>query len=363
MPPKRLLDLVRPELAELKAYVPVDGAHAVRLDANEAPALLSAHARARLAAAAAETAWERYPDARLAQLRQTIAEHSGVTPDEVLIGVGSDEVITMLLTALSRPRSEGDVVTIVTTTPTFVMYRMSARARGMRVVEVPLDAAWDVSEEGMLRAVEMMAPNLVFVASPNNPTGTMAHPERLERIVRAASGALVVIDEAYVDYASRDQLELYRRHTNVAILRTLSKVGFAALRVGWLLGRPELVREVDKTRLPYNVPTVSQRLAALVLDELADEIRELASTVKAERERVATALRDVAGVELTPSEANFLWLKTQKPAGEVFDRLAERGVLVRSFHERGGRLAHQLRVTIGAPHENDAFLSALGEVM
>jgi histidinol-phosphate aminotransferase len=130
-----------------------------------------------------------------------------------------------------------------------------------------------------------------------------------------------------------------------------------------LLARPELVREVDKTRLPYNVPTVSQRLAAVVLDELAHEIRELASTVKAERERVATALGDVAGVDLTPSEANFLWLKTQKPAGEVFDRLAERGVLVRSFHERGGRLAHQLRVTIGAPRENDAFLSALGEVM
>jgi len=190
----------------------------------------------------------------------------------------------------------------------------------------------------------------------------MASRDRLEAIIQAAAGALVVIDEAYVDYASHDQLELYRNHPNVAIMRTLSKVGFAALRIGWLVARPELVREVDKTRLPYNVPSVSQNLATLVLTELDAELAEIARFVVDERERLSRELATISRIELTPSEANFLWMKTEKSAGEVFAGLAKRGVLVRSFHERGGRLANQLRATVGTRTENDALLEALREV-
>lgn len=355
--------LLRPEFADLSSYAPEKGDFAVRLDANEAPPLLSEAARLRLAEVAASTAWHRYPDARQADLRRAIAKKLDVASDEVLAGTGSDEIITMLLTALGRTRAGCPCPTIVTTTPTFVMYRLSARARGMQVLEVPLDPDWDLADGSMLRAIEMSPPNIVFIATPNNPTGNAMAPQRLINVIEGATESLVVIDEAYADYASGHHLDLFRNHGNVAILRTLSKIGFASLRVGWLVGRPDLVREIDKVRLPYNLPTVSQRLAVTVLDELGDEVAAIAARVIEERERLTRLLSELPGTSVTSSQANFLWVKTELLAGDVFSRLAERGVLVRSFHARGGRLAHQLRVTVGTRDENDVFLDALQEAL
>jgi histidinol-phosphate aminotransferase len=352
-------DLLVPELAELTAYAPETGDYAVRLDANEAPSLLGAAARSRLLEAAAETAWERYPDARAVALRTAIAAQSRVTPEEILVGAGSDELITMLITALARPRAPGQPATLLTTTPTFVMYKLSARARGWRVIEVPLDKDWDLSTEQLLRANEFSPPNLIFLASPNNPTSRLYTRDRIEALIRAASGALVVIDEAYIDYAEGDHLDLYRSHENVAIMRTLSKVGFAALRVGWLIARPDLIAELDKTRLPYNLPALSQRLGALVLSELDPERRRIVEQVKRERAVLEQGLRGLPRIVLTPSDSNFFWVRTQEPAGDVFKRLAECGILVRSFHQRGGRLAHQLRITVGTATENEALVAAL----
>ncbi len=363
MPELPLNRIVRPELNELKAYLPVQGAFKVRLDANEAPPLLSDHARQCLAETAAATSWERYPDASVGDLTEALARHCAVRPEEVLVGVGSDEIIGLLLTVLSNPPKDLPAATLLTTTPTFVMYRMSARVRGMRVVEVPLDRNWDLDANGLLRALDMAQPNLVFLASPNNPTGTKASRDRLETIIEAAGDALVVLDEAYIDYAPEDQLDLYRKHPNVAILRTLSKVGFAALRIGWLIARPELVQELNKARLPYNLSTLAQNLARVVLTELWPEVDAICKHVKAERDVLASALSAIDGVEVTPSAANFLWLKLERPAEEVFSGLAERGVLIRSFHQRGGRLAKHIRVTVGTCEENQAFLAALSEVM
>lgn len=353
--------ILRPELAELSAYAPTEGSFRIRLDANEAPPLLSAHAKDRLARAAAECDWQRYPDPRARELRAAIAQYHGVSPDEVLAGVGSDEVISWLVTALSERRPTTRAPCLITATPTFVMYRMSARVRGWTVLEVPLDASWRVSQASFLRAIELSPPNLVFIASPNNPTGTRSTPSELLPIVEAAKDALFVIDEAYVDYADGNCLEL-RSRPNVAILRTLSKIGFASLRVGWILGHPALVSELDKVRLPYNLPTLSQRLATVVLTELEDEILTLTSEVKRERDRVTLELGALPGITPTPSQGNFIWFNTAAGAEHVHARLAERGILVRSFHTRGGRLANQLRVTLGTREENDAFLVALGEL-
>ncbi len=204
-----------PALAELHSYTPVAGDYPVRLDANEAPELLSDAAKARMAEACAKLTWERYPDATALGLRQALAEYSGVSPEEVLVGDGSDEIITMLLSAFSEPRDRADGAVIMTTTPTFVMYRMSARVRGQRVLEVPLDAAWDLASESMLRGLELSPPNLIFIATPNNPTGNLVNRERLERLIQAAPKSLVVIDEAYIPYSASDQLDLYRRYENV----------------------------------------------------------------------------------------------------------------------------------------------------
>jgi histidinol-phosphate aminotransferase len=358
-----LSELVRPELSELSPYLPVLGDFPVRLDANEAPRLLSEQARARLGEIVASTDYSLYPDPTVGELRRAIARKMGTSPEEVLVGVGSDELITLLLTALDRPRKKESATAVLTTTPTFVMYRMSARVRGMRVMEVPLDESWDLPVDQFSRAIEFAEPNLVFIASPNNPTGNLMSEDRLSRIIEAAPRALVVVDEAYIGYASRDQLALYRRHENVAILRTLSKTGFAALRVGWLVGRPALVAELDKARLPYNVNTLSQKLATAVLTELDHEVERITKSVIEERRRLTAELSERRSLGVTSSDANFLWVRTPVPAGDVFSELCRKGVLVRSFHGRGGRLTNQLRVTVGARAENDRFLEALDEAL
>ena len=355
-------DLLCPALAELSSYTPVAGDYPVRLDANEAPVLLSADAKRRMAEVCAEQVWERYPDATATGLRRALAQYSGVSPEEILVGDGSDEIITMLLSAFSQPRDRADGAVIMTTTPTFVMYRMSARVRGQRVLEVPLDAAWDLSAESMLRGIELSPPNVIFIATPNNPTGNLVNAARLEQLIQAASTSLVVIDEAYIPYSDRDQLDLYRRYENVAVMRTLSKVGFAGLRVGWLIARPALTAQLDKVRLPYNMNSPAQALGALAVTELQPEIRRIVAYVVAERARVSAALSALPGITVTPSDANFLWFRSERPAADVFQGLQQRGVLARSFHTRGGRLANQLRVTIGTTEENDRFLTCLREL-
>ncbi len=350
--------LLRAELSELQPYQPHAGAFEVRLDANESPPLLSAEAIAALAQAMIPAQYNRYPDPRAMALREAIAAQHGASPDEILVGTGSDEIIALLLTALDRPRPRAPAPAIVTPSPTFVMYRLSARARGFKVVEVPLDAAWDLDANGMKRAVDFARPNLIFVATPNNPTSTRVSVDRLRAVIEAAPEALVVVDEAYVDFAgagAEAQGALRSAYPNVAVLRTLSKVGFAALRVGWLVGPAELVREIDKTRQPYNLPAPSQQGATFVLRELGAEIARTRDVVVAERARLSTGLAAL-GFSVTPSEANFVWVECERPASEVVGALAQRGVLVKSFQASGGRLLKRMRVTVGLPAENDRLL-------
>jgi histidinol-phosphate aminotransferase len=351
--------LARPELAELAAYVPGNPPGArVRLDANEAPPAQSTRVRDAVARAVAATALERYPDARAAELKERIAARTGARAEELLLGSGSDEIIALLLTALARPRPKAPQPVLVAPSPTFVMYRVSARAHGWKAVEVPLDARWDLDAGAMGRAIEMVRPNLVFVASPNNPTGNRMSDDRVRALLRAAPEALVVVDEAYVDYAGASLRGWRAEHPNLAILRTLSKVGLAALRVGWLEADEAVIREVDKARQPFNVSATSQAAAAAVLAEAWDDVRAHVAAVVRERARVAEALGGLPGVQVSPSDANFLWVQTARPASETYEALLARGVLVRSFHAAGGRVAHRLRVTIGTPEENDALLEA-----
>ena len=356
--------LLRPELAELASYVP---AHppgvTVRLDANEAPPLESPAVRDAVARAIAKTALERYPDARGRELKARLAERTGARPDELLVGTGSDEVISLLLTALSRPRPDAPQAVVLSPTPTFVMYRVTAKGHGLKSIEVPLDAKWDLDSGSMKRALEMTRPSVVFVASPNNPTGNRMSEDRLESLLAAASDALVVLDEAYVDYAHGSSLRSWReRHPRLAVLRTLSKVGLAALRIGWLEAEEALVREVDKVRQPFNVSATSQAAAAAVLADAWNEVQAHVAAVVKERSRVEAAVRSMAGWDVVPSEANFVWVGTPGPAAEAHAQLLARGVLVRSFHASGGRLANRLRLTIGTPAENDALLDALAAV-
>jgi histidinol-phosphate aminotransferase len=351
--------LLRPELADLKAYAPADPpAGAVKLDANEAPAAATPAILEAVKGAVARVALERYPDPRATALRAAISRRTGAPADDLLVGCGSDEVISLLLNALARPRARVPNAVVLSPTPTFVMYRVTARAHGMKSVEVPLDADWDLDVSMTRKAIEATRPNVVFIASPNNPTGNRMDEARLHSIVSAAGDAFVVLDEAYIDYAQGGSLRAWRsQFPNLGVLRTLSKVGLAALRIGWLEADAELVREVDKGRQPFNVSATSQAAATAVLDEAWDAVQGEVARVVSERARVAEALAKVPGLTVLPSQANFVWVRTEKPAADVTAWLAARGVLVRSFHAAGGRMANQVRISIGAPHENDRLLS------
>jgi histidinol-phosphate aminotransferase len=398
--------LLRPELADLVAYVPHDPPGIeVRLDANEAPPV-SALVREVVTRAVASVALERYPDPRALRLKEAIALRTGAKAGDLLIGTGSDEVIALVANALAWPRRRNTQGVILTPTPTFVMYRITARAHGLKPVEVPLDASWDLDVAMTKKAIAMMQPSVVFVASPNNPTGNRMSADRLEEIVKAAGGmsgsgagtatgtgtatgekeaarsamaamllsatgteggegaAFTIIDEAYVDYAGpHASLRGWReRYPHLGILRTLSKIGLAALRIGWLEADAGLVAEIDKTRQPFNVSATSQIAAAAVLEEAWDDLQAGVARVVAARFALAAAISKLEGFSVTPSSANFVWVKTPVPSEKVALLLAHDGILVRSFHKIGGRLGSQLRITVGTDAQHERLLASLAKI-
>ncbi len=359
-----LSDLVRPELAELEPYVPHPSPEGIiRLDANESPPLPEG-VLAAIARVAGEVELHRYPDARALRLRAAIARYAGCHPDQLVLGTGSDEVIALLLSTLSRPPAGRERAACVFPTPTFVMYRVSALTAGIEPIGVPLDDAWDLDVPAIARALDAERPSVLFLASPNNPTGNAFSPDRLARVIDLARDrALVVLDEAYGPFASRTYGELMASLPHVARLQTLSKIGLAALRVGWAILPPSLAREVDKTRQPFNVDAVAQRMAAEALEQHGDAILAHVSALRAARESLAIRLRAIPGVQVFPSEANFLWIDVGRDAGPVFDALLSRGVLVRSFHRAGGRLACCLRITISTEAHHRVLLEALSEAL
>lgn len=247
----------------MRAYVPVSTGPAIRLDANESPHALPPEARALLADALGSVAMHRYPDVRATRLRELIAERAGAHPDEVVIGCGSDEAIALLLLTLAVPRAGRERAAVLFPEPTFVMFRVNAVAQGLDPVGVPLDDAWDLDVPAMRAALAVSRPNVVFLPSPNNPTGNLFARDRVEAVVDAAPDALVVLDEAYGPFTATNYRDLRLARPNVAQLQTLSKLGLAAARVGWGILPRGLAAEVDKVRQPYNLNALSQRAAEL----------------------------------------------------------------------------------------------------
>src|SRR5262245_48708656 len=207
------------------------------------------------------------------------------------------------------------------------MYRHSATARGFDVVAVPLDADWDIDVAATVSAIERTRPNVVFLASPNNPTAGQLSDDRIEAVVRAAPDTLVILDEAYVAYAARTQRGI-RQSPNVAVMGTISKVGLAALRIGWLIAPSAFVRELDKVRQPFNIPAPSMHAATVLLRELGPEIARVRAAVVEERERLAAGLR-TRGFRVARSDANFLWVDTGRCAADIVRSLAAAGVAVK----------------------------------
>lgn len=350
------LSIVGEALAPLVAYRAKPDPAPIKIDANESPWSLPEAARLRVAEVLAETPLHRYPDGAATELKAALAARLGARPEQLLLGAGSDEVIGILMAAFDRPR-DGGKAAVLYPTPTFVMYPVTSRVHGFTPLEVPLDESYGLDVPAIRAALADHATNLVFLASPNNPTGNRFGDQNIEEIIRAAPDALTIVDEAYVPFAGRSLGDWTERHPNMGVMGTLSKVGLAGLRVGWIRMHPELVLEAEKARPPYNLGVFTQRLATLFLTELADVLDGQVRAIVEARDELGAALGQIEGVRVAPSEANFFLIEVEDAAA-IQAALRGRGILVRRF-ANDARLARSLRVTVGTPEENERFVAAL----
>jgi histidinol-phosphate aminotransferase len=337
---------LRPELADLPAYTPgrtVPGA--IKIASNET--VDGPLPSVRAAIEKSTDLINRYPDNGYAELRERLAQHVGVAPENISVGSGSVSLCQQLIQITSTVGDE-----VLFAWRSFEIYPLQVRTAGATPVQVPLrDHTHDL--DAMLAAITDRT-RLIFVCNPNNPTSTVVDPEALARFVAAVpSHILIAIDEAYVEYIRDgllpDSLGLVRAHDNVVVLRTFSKAyGLAGLRVGYAIGDPDLITALGKVYVPFTATSISQAAAIASLDA-ADELMARTDAVVAERARVTAALR-AAGYEVPDSQANFVWLPLPGRAQRFAEASADNRIIVRPYGDDG------VRVTVAAPHENDAFL-------
>lgn len=357
---ERLAQLVTGGLRGMNAYhVPRPAGIRAKLDANEMPFALPVEVAEALADELSKVEIHRYPESDAASLRPVVAHHLGVDPASLVFGNGSDELIAMLCAAFGEPREGESQPRVLYPVPTFVVYRIAALSHRFEPVEVPLDDEFRLDETTVERAFAETRPNIAFFALPNNPTGTLWPPELVLALARRYPDTIVVADEAYIEYGGRTLLEHVAQPTNLLVMRTLSKVGMAGLRCGFLTAHDAIVRELEKVRPPYNLGSLPMRAAAWLLEHHAATLRAHAREVVAEREKLAAILKTLPRIKVFDSEANLLLVRIEEgSATQVWEQLVERGILVRNF-DRPGPLAGCLRITIGTPDENALLLEAL----
>jgi histidinol-phosphate aminotransferase len=348
---------VRQPLRGAPPYVVPAHPNAIKLDANESPYPLSRAAMESVARELATIDLNRYPDASALELRKTLAARLGVAVEELMLGNGSDELIALLCATFAEPRAGQPRAKIAYAVPGFVVFRTAALAHGLEPIEVPFGARFEADEAALFAAVAEHKPNLVFLATPNNPTGTQWPRSTVLKLLEQHPDVITVVDEAYLAYCdARSCTDLALAHDNCVVLQTLSKIGLAALRVGMLVGRRELLAAVEKVRPPYNLTTLSQRAALKLLTDHKKELESHFEEVKRQRRALYDALVELDGLEVFPSGGNFLLVRAKDARG-LHDALVERGVLVRLFD--AGLLAGCMRITIGTPDENSWLLDAI----
>ena len=342
--PSYIKKLVRPNILALKPYDATGAACRVKLDANESP-----YPEPLNAGLLRSVKTNRYPDPLAVDLRRAFAKRM-LPPklrdiDRILHGNGSDEIIYNLICAFGGP--------VVYPCPTFSMYGKIAQALGENVIEIPLGPDFDIDDARLIKAFRKEKGKIVFISRPNNPTGNSFSWEKIVNIIENVKG-IVVVDEAYQAFSGEKSfLPLLNRYENLAVLMTLSKVGLAALRIGFLVANPHLIKEVNKTRLPFNVNSFSQAIAVRALGGtgLGEGVKKIVS----ERHRVFKELRKIEGITVYPSDANFILFHSPR-AESIYCGAIRGGVLLRNF---SGPMEGYLRVTIGSRKENDAFLKAI----
>jgi histidinol-phosphate aminotransferase len=349
-------DVIKPEVRALRAYTLSPHRASVKLNQNENPWDAPARIKEEVLRRCAARNWSRYPDFVPTSLHERLAQFAEWKPDGILAGNGSNELIQAVLMVTMAAGKR-----VLICEPTFMLYRQVATVLGGEVDTVMLTQDLKYDSEAILNTIEARQPDVSIICSPNNPTGCVIDEAALRSILRASRG-LVVVDEAYHEFAEHSVVPLLHEHENLIVLRTFSKaMAFAALRVGYLLAAPNLVREIGKALLPYNLNAFSQIAAEVAMENYERELDPLVKQIIAERDRVFAALSGMDGLNPVPSRANFMIVKSATEPKQIFTDLLKYDILIRDVTGYP-MLGEYFRFSVGTPNENDRLLKALREI-
>jgi histidinol-phosphate aminotransferase len=347
-------NIIRPEIRDLSAYHVADSSGYVKLDAMENPYTLSTQLQQALAEHLAKVELNRYPVPSYAALKNSIKKEFGIPENfDVVLGNGSDELIAMVSVACAKPGAA-----VLAPVPGFVMYAMSARLAGMNFIGVPLRADLTLDKPAMLAAIAEHRPAITYLAYPNNPTGTLFDVGDIEDVLRAVGDTgVVIVDEAYQPFAQCSFMSRLAEFDNLIVMRTVSKLGLAGIRLGYMSGNKALLDEFEKVRPPYNINVLTEAAAEFMLQHV-DVLDAQAAQLREQRGLLATSLTHIPGVEVFPSAANFLLIRVPQ-AEQVFANLMKQKILVKNVGKMHALLENCLRITVSTPVENALFLDAL----
>ena len=350
------LNSIKPSVRAVKAYTLPAYRASLKLNQNENPWDAPAHIKEEVLRRFAARKWSQYPDFVPAQLNECLAGFAGWRSDGIIAGNGSNELIQALLMVTMEAGK-----TLLLSEPTFTLYRQVATVLGGKVETVLLTSNLEYDSEALQRFVEEKQPDVTIICSPNNPTGCVIDDAALRALLKTSRG-LVVIDEAYHEFAGRTVVPLLEEFENLIVLRTFSKaMAVAALRIGYLLASPDLVREIGKAVLPYNVNVFSQVAAEVAVENYETELRPLVRQIVSERDRLFAALSEIDGLAPVASHANFILVQSATDPKRVFTELLARDILIRDVSGYP-MLSEYFRFSVGTPEENDYVLKAIREV-
>jgi histidinol-phosphate aminotransferase len=354
---EQILQTIKPAVRELRAYSLSPHRASVKINQNENPWDVPENVKAEALRRLNARRWSRYPEFVASSLQESLAEFALWKPDGVIAGNGSNELIQALLMVSVEPGKR-----VLISEPTFALYRQVTTVLGGQIISVPLSATFEFDVSALLEAIEGSEPEVVILCSPNNPTGSPIADSDLRRLLDAAPG-LVVIDEAYHEFAGHSVVPLLKDFPNFVVLRTFSKaMALAGMRIGYLLAAPQLVTEIRKAVLPYNLNVFSQTVAQVAIEMYKAELQPLVKRIIAERERLFAELSAIEGLRPVASKANFMIVRTAMEPRRLFDQLLARDILVRDVSGYP-MLKDYFRFNVGTPEENDRLLQALNEVL
>ncbi|PIQ95668.1 MAG: histidinol-phosphate transaminase [Nitrospinae bacterium CG11_big_fil_rev_8_21_14_0_20_56_8] len=346
-----LQNLVRDKVKSLKAYHVDTIDAAIKMHANENPYPPSNELIGQFKEIFGSLELNRYPDPDCRNLKQALSGRIGVPAENLIVGNGSDELILLILQVFCDASE-----TVAFPDPTFAMYSIISRGMGIRPLPLPLDDRWEFKADALLQEASQNRARVLFISYPNNPTGNCFNAGEVRALIENFEG-IVVLDEAYHDFAGKTFAGDLDRHNNLVVLRSLSKIGLAGLRVGFGAAHPEIIAELNKVRLPYNSNTVSQTFAEKLMRNFGP-VQTQISMIRQERDRLYQALLKMEAVHVFPSDSNFILFRVKRDSSEIFQNLAKHGILIRDLGTHP-RLKNCLRVTVGTEMENNRFLEQL----